>query len=114
MNTYMKYLLFIFTLSMALPAASVFAEDQVYGWQMMSERERNEYHTKMQSMNTEAEKNRYRMEHHKLMQQRAAKQGKTLSDMPQNKNMMDGSGSDGMGSGGGMGGGGGGGGGGGR
>ena len=103
MNTYIKYLLFIITLGMALPAASIFAEDQIYGWQMMSERERNEYHTKMQSMNTEADKNRYRLEHHKLMQQRAKKQGKTLSDMPQNhKNMMDEQGSGGgMGSGGG-------------
>ena len=104
MNTHIKSLLFIFTLSMILPTTSVFAEDQVYGWQMMSERERNEYHTKMQSMNTEAEKNRYRLEHHKLMEQRAAKQGKTLSDMPQKNMDVSGSGG-GMGSGGGGGGG---------
>ena len=109
MNTYIKYIPFIITLSIALPATSVFAEDQVYGWQMMSEQERQEHRTKMQNMNTEEERNRYRMEHRKMMEQRAKEQGKSLSDMPRNRhNMMDERGSDGMGPGGGMGSGGGG------
>ena len=103
MNTYIKYLLFIITLSMTLPATSVFAEDQVYGWQMMSEQERQEHRTKMQNMNTEEERNRYRLEHRKMMEQRAKEQGKSLSDMPRNRhNMMDRRGSGGgMGPGGG-------------
>lgn len=105
MNAYIKSLLFIFTLSIIFPATSVFAEDQVYGWQLMSEQERLEHRTKIQNMKTEKERNQYRLEHHKKMEQRAKEQGKTMPDMPQNRNkMMDGSG--GMG-GSGMGGGGG-------
>jgi len=103
MNTYIKSLLLIFTLGMTLPAVSVFAEEQVYGWQMMSVQERNEFRTKMQNMKTAEERNRFRMKHHEQMEQRAKAQGKTLPDMPQNRgNMMDGRGmGDGMGSGGG-------------
>ena len=107
MNTHMKYLLFIFTLSITLPASSVFAEDPVYGWQLMSEQERLEHNTKMQSMETQEERNQYRLEHHEMMEQRAKEQGVTLPDVPQNRNdMMDGRGgmgSGGMGSGGGRG-----------
>jgi len=107
----MKYLLFIFTLSITLPASSVFAEDPVYGWQLMSEQERLEHNAKMQSMQTQEERNQYRLEHHEMMEQRAKEQGVTLPDVPQNRNdMMDrrgGMGSGDMGSGGrGMGGGG--------
>jgi len=106
MNTHMKSLLFIFTLSITLPASSVFAEDPVYGWQLMSEQERLEHRSKMQSMKTEEERNQYRLEHHEMMEQRAKEQGITLPDVPQNRNnMMDGRGD--MGNGGrGMGGGG--------
>ncbi len=68
---------------------------------MMSEQERQEHRTKMQNMNTEEERNHYRMEHRKMMEQRAKKQGKSLSDMP--RNMMNERDSDHMGSGGGMG-----------
>ena len=101
MNTYVKSLLFIFTLSMILPTTSVFAEDQVYGWQMMSEQERQEHRTKMQNLNTEEERNRYRLEHREMMEKRAKEQGKSLPDMPRDRNnMMDGRGG-GMGSGGG-------------
>lgn len=79
MNTYIKHLLLIITLSIALPATSAFAVDQVYGWQAMSEQEQQEH--------------------------RAKEQGKSLSDMPRNRhNMMDKHGSVGMGSGGGGGG----------
>ena len=88
MNTYIKSLLFIFTLSMILPSTSVFSEEQVYSWQMMSEQERQEHRTKMQNMNTEEERNRYRLEHRKMMEQRAKEKGKSLSDMPRNRNNM--------------------------
>ena len=50
----------------------------------------------MQNMNTEEERNRYRLEHRKMMEQRAKEQGKSLSDMPRNRNnMIDGHGSGG-------------------
>lgn len=99
MNTYLKSLLFIFTLSMTLPATSVFAKAPIYGWQLMSEQERNEHRTKMQNMNTVEERSRYQLEHREMMDKRAKEQGKSISHMPQNRNQM----MDGRGSGGGMG-----------
>ncbi|MDH5360992.1 MAG: hypothetical protein OEX03_10535 [Gammaproteobacteria bacterium] len=83
------------------------ADETVYGWQLMSEQERNEHREKMQSMRTEQEREAYRMEHHKMMQERATEQGINLPE-PQDRrrdgmpNRMDGSGmgSGGMGSGG--------------
>jgi len=107
MNTHMKHLLFIFTLSITLPASSVFADETVYGWQLMSEQERLEHNAKMQSMKTQEERSQYRLEHHEMMEQRAKEQGVTLPDVPQNRNdMMDGRGGmmgNGMGNGGGRG-----------
>lgn len=104
MNT--KYLLLAGVLSMLAPGYAAFAadqkqtQDQVYGWQMMSEQERNEYHTKMQNMKTAEERERYRMEHHKMMQERAKAQGKTLPDMPHSgQGMGDGGMHQGMGQG---------------
>jgi hypothetical protein len=89
---------------------SGYAEETVYGWQMMSEQERAEHRAKMQSFNTEQERETYRLEHHKRMQQRAEKKGVILSNEPQprNKGMMQGPGAGtGSGKGQGMGGGGG-------
>jgi len=72
----------------------------------MSEQERLEHRTKMQSMETQEETNQYRLEHRSMMEQRAKEQGVTLPDVPQNhNNMMDRRGGGGMG-GSGMGGGG--------
>ena len=85
MKTSTRYLLFVFLLSLMLPGYSVFSEEQVYGRQLMTEQERNEHRMKMQSMETEEARERYRMEHHKKMQQRAKQQGVTLPDMPQQR-----------------------------
>lgn len=94
-----KFMFFILALSLMLPVYSVMAEDQVYGWQMMTQQERNEYQSKMQSMQTREEREQYRMEHHKLMQERAKERGVKLPEY-QNKNMGDGMGpGSGMGSG---------------
>lgn len=98
MNTYIKSVLLVSALGMMLPATSIFAEDQAYGWQLMSEQEREAHRTKMQSMNTAEEKERYRLEHHKKMEKRAAQQGVTLPDRPQQQGGGMGQG-DGMGSG---------------
>jgi len=83
MKTSTRYLLFL--LSLMLPAYSVFSEEQVYGRQLMTEQERNEHRMKMQSMETEEARERYRMEHHKKMLQHAKQQGVTLPDMPQQR-----------------------------
>jgi len=94
MNTYIKSILLASALGMMLPATSIVAEERAYGWQLMSEQERAEHRTKMQSMKTAEERERYRLEHHKKMEKRAAQQGITLPDRPQNqgKGMGQGSG----------------------
>lgn len=104
MKTKCRNLLLAGVLALGLPGTSIFAEQQVYGSQLMTQQERMEHRTKMQSMNTMEERERYRMEHHKKMQQRAKQQGVTLPDEPlmRKKGMGDGRGMGG-GPGGGMG-----------
>jgi hypothetical protein len=83
---------FVLALSLMLPGYSIFAEEQVYGWELMTQQERNEHRTKMQNLHTEEEREQYRIEHHKQMQERAKQQGVTLPEAPQyrNKNMTPG------------------------
>ncbi len=81
---------------------------QVYGSQLMTEQERNEYRNKIKTAKTAKEREQIRHEHHKLMTQRAKKQGVTLPDEPPAMGSHRGMGGgmrprDGMGSGGGMG-----------
>lgn len=57
-------------------------EKQVYGWELMTEQERIEHRNKMRSFNNQEERERYRMEHHEKMQQRAREKGVTLPDKP--------------------------------
>ena len=100
MNT--KYIVLAGVLSMLAPAYAALAADQqqtqnqtqnqVYGWELMSKQERSEYHTKMQNMKTAQEREQYRMEHHKMMQERAKEQGVTLPDMPRSGQGMGGGG----------------------
>lgn len=59
-----------------------FADEPIYGYQLMTEQERAEHRAKMQSFQTEQEREAYRMEHHKMMQERAKAQGVTLPDEP--------------------------------
>ena len=99
-----KNLILICALTLGLPGAAVFAEQQVYGSQLMSQQERMEHRTKMQNMKTMQERERYRMEHHKMMQERAKEKGVTLPDEPSMRNKGMGGGQ-GNGMGGGMGGG---------
>lgn len=57
-------------------------DKMIYGWQLMTPKERQQHRAKMQSMKTEEERMAYREEHHKLMQQRAQERGLTLPDRP--------------------------------
>ena len=41
-------------------AMTVKAAEQVYGWQLMTQQERNEYRAKMQTLKTAEERERYR------------------------------------------------------
>jgi hypothetical protein len=76
-------------------------QEQVYGYELMTEQERAEHRTRMRAFKTEQEREQFRLEHHKKMQERAKERGVTLPDepMPRGKGM-------GGGQGGGMGGGG--------
>jgi TolA-binding protein len=56
--------------------------DRVYGYELMTPQERNEYQTRMRALNTEQEREAFRLEHHEKMQERAKAQGKTLPDTP--------------------------------
>ncbi len=89
MQTYLKSILLASAITLLAPSLTVYAKDQVYGWELMTEQERAEHRTKMQSMKTMEERDRYMMEHHKKMQERAKQRGVSLPDHPhpQNKGM---------------------------
>jgi hypothetical protein len=57
-------------------------QEDVYGWQMMSEQERHEHQQQMREMKTEPEREAFRKQHHEKMQERARQQGLTLPDSP--------------------------------
>lgn len=84
--------------------AQVQQRDRIYGWELMTPRERHEYQMKMRSLKTQRERERLRREHHEQMKIRAKKLGKTLPDEPPARGMGAGQGmGGGMGPGGGMG-----------
>lgn len=84
-------------------------QEQVYGSQLMTTQEREEYRASMRTAKTSEEQEIIRNEHHERMQERAREMGVTLPDEPPEHGMQRGMGSGGgMGNGGGMGSGGGG------
>ena len=56
--------------------------DTVYGRELMTEQEMPEHRERMRSFESEAEREKYRTEHHKRMQERAREQGVELPDEP--------------------------------
>ncbi len=78
-----------------LPTATVFAADQeeVYGWQLMTEQERVEHRETMRSLKTQEEREAYRKAHHEKMQKRAEERGVTLPENPQERGRGQGAGS---------------------
>lgn len=56
--------------------------EMLYGYQLMTQQERLDYMQKLQSAKTFEEREKLRIEHHRLMQERAKKRGMTLPDMP--------------------------------
>ena len=69
MKTTISIMAFAAAMFLVSPLQLGFAAEPVYGWQLMSEQERNEHRTKMQSLKTPQERERYRLEHHKNMHQ---------------------------------------------
>ena len=57
-------------------------QDRIYGSELMTRQERNDYRNRMRTLKTQQEREAFRLEHHKQMQERARAQGKTLPDMP--------------------------------
>jgi hypothetical protein len=55
-------------------------EGQIYGSQLMTQQERNEYRAQMQDSKTDGERELIRNKHHNKMKVRAKKKGITLSD----------------------------------
>ena len=74
-------------------------QETIYGSQLMTRKERAEHRAKMRSLKTKEERDAYRLEHHKKMQERAKEKGVTLPDEPPAAGMGPGGG--GMGPGGG-------------
>lgn len=71
--------------ALSLPVGLTFAADQqeqIYGSQLMTQQERNEYRTNMQAAKTAEEREQIRNEHHERMKERARAQGVTLPDEP--------------------------------
>jgi len=107
MTTMLK--VFASMMVLLLPMQVSYSAEEAYGWSIMSEQERIQHRETMRNLKTQEEQERYRMEHHNKMQERAKAKGVTLPDSPRDR-MMDkmqdrtGSGS-GSGMGGGMGGG---------
>ncbi len=97
------YTILAISLFVLLPLQMSHSDDTVYGWQLMTEKERIEHRNKMQSMKTKEEREAYRSEHHMRMQERAKKRGVTLPDRPQprGKGMRESGGGKGKGPGGG-------------
>ncbi len=54
----------------------------VYGSQLMTPQERLEYRNQMRSMKTQEERNAFRLDHHRKMQERAKEKGVSLPDDP--------------------------------
>lgn len=55
---------------------------QIYGSQIMTEQERNEFRERMRNAGSAEERQQLRAEHHERMQQRAKEQGVELPDGP--------------------------------
>ena len=56
--------------------------EMIYGYQLMSQKERIDYMNRIHRAKTFEERDRLRMEHHRIMQDRARKRHLTLPDMP--------------------------------
>jgi hypothetical protein len=69
-------------LSMGGATAQTATPTPVYGSQLMTPQERLEYRNRMRSMKTQEERNAFRLEHHRKMQERAKERGVSLPDDP--------------------------------
>lgn len=58
------------------------AQERIYGSQLMTEKEQNEYRERIRNAKTEQEREKIRAEHHEQMVERAKERGVKLPDEP--------------------------------
>ena len=56
------------------------ARERIYGHDLMTEQERNEYRERLRAMNTEEERNAFRAQHHEEMKKRARERNMEIPD----------------------------------
>src|SRR5512146_1594001 len=56
--------------------------ERIYGYQLMTPQERNDYRNRMRNARSEQEREQIRNENHTRMQERAKEKGVTLPDSP--------------------------------
>lgn len=66
-------------------AGATHNEEMIYGSQMMTEQERNEYRARMQAAKSNEEREQLRLEHHERMKVRAKERGLSMPDSPPRK-----------------------------
>ncbi len=91
---------FLFSVIPVMADAQEAVQEQIYGYQLMTPLEQEQYRARMRSAATSEERLRIRNEHHERMQVRAREKGVMLPDEPPESGMGQGRG---MGQGGGMG-----------
>ena len=69
-------------LALAVEPASAPVQEQVYGNQLMTQKERAAHRSQMRAAKTPEEKAQVRAEHHERMKERAKQQGVVLPDTP--------------------------------
>jgi len=74
--------------SLAADPPQVQPQGRAFGWNLMTPEERVEHRAKMRSFTTKEEREQYRIEHHKKMQERMKERGVTLPDQPRNRDGM--------------------------
>jgi hypothetical protein len=57
-------------------------QERIYGSELMTDKERNEYRERMRSAKTQQEREKIRSEHHDRMLARAKERGVTIPDQP--------------------------------
>lgn len=68
------------------------AKESVYGSQLMTQKERTEYRSKMRDAKSAEEREKIRAEHHEQMKERAKEKGVTIPDEPPARGMGQGMG----------------------
>jgi len=64
------------------PQMQASGNETVYGWELMSVKERKAHQAKMKKLKSPKERTAYLEKHHKLMEKRAKERGVTLPEIP--------------------------------